>query len=79
MKLIKLIAELESICLIKGKHSEQEIKQIFVDENMENLISVLSNCIYQSKLYKPHLYRFKVQVHAEEIKKDLKNVTDKSS
>lgn len=70
MKLAKLITEAESICLISGKESQEEIEKIFMDANLEALYKHLSECVVNAKLTKPHNYRFKIQVHAQEIEEE---------
>lgn len=67
MKFAKLISEAQSTCLIRGKQTEEEIKRIFLDANLHALYDHLAASIVQAKLFKPHYYRFKIQVHAQEV------------
>ncbi len=66
MKLIKLITEAESLAVIDGERTEQEIKEIWLDANLNTLYDHLAEAIVQAKLFSPHIYRFKIQVHAQE-------------
>lgn len=72
MKFAKLISEAESLCLIKGKQSVEDIKKLFLDANLAALYDHLAQSIVQAKLLKPHHYRFKIQVHAQEVEKEKK-------
>ncbi len=70
MKFAKLISRAESFARIAGKLSEKEIKEIFLDANLNTLYDHMAKCIVNAKLSKPHMYRFEMQVHAQEIEKD---------
>lgn len=74
MKLAKLIIEAESFCRIKGKQTETSIKEIFLDANLKSLYDNLAKAIIQAKLIKPHNYRFKLQVHAQEIESPNRDI-----
>jgi len=70
MNLPKLITDCEIICLIPSEISKREIEEIFIESNLKTLIGHIGSSIFNAKLKKTHHYRFKIQVHAQEIEKD---------
>ncbi len=72
MKFAKLISEAETLCFIKGKVTEKEIIDVYLKANIKSLYNHLAKAIVQAKLLKPHHYRFKIQVHAQEVEKENK-------
>lgn len=78
MKFAKLITEAECLCFIKGKHNEKEIKDIFLEANIKTLMDHLAKCIVQANLLKGHHYRFKIQVHAQEVEVEKPVIKEKS-
>lgn len=70
MKLPILICEAEALCTIKDKHTEQEIIDIFLQCNLKELYKHLAKYIVDSNLLDEHIYRFKIQVHAQEKEED---------
>lgn len=65
-KFEKLISEKQSICLIEGKITKSELINIFLKANIESLYDSLANDILLAQLKTPHIYRFEIQVHAQE-------------
>lgn len=60
-----LIDEVESFFRILGTETEDEYKRAFVDESFQALKNHVSKALAKANLGKPHLLRFKLQVHAE--------------
>lgn len=71
MSYAKLICEAESLCVIEGSHTPDEIKRMFVEANMSKLYGVLARAISEADFIAPHNYRFKIQVHAQVIEDNL--------
>lgn len=66
-KFSKLISEKQSLCLIEGKLTEEELIYTFLNPTIEELYIALSQDIISANLINPHHYRFSIQVHAQEV------------
>ena len=68
MKFVKLITDADISCVISGKHTADEIIDVYLKAHIGALYDMVAAHIVDAKLSKPHLYRFRIQVHA--IEKD---------
>lgn len=69
MKFAILIDECESLARVHGTETEDEYKRAFVDASFVALRNHASRALAKAKLGKPHLLRFKLEVHAQEFDK----------
>ncbi len=69
MKFAILIDECESLSRVLGTETEDEYKRAFVDASFQALKGHVSKALAKAKLGKPHLLRFKLEVHAQEFDK----------
>lgn len=68
----KLISEKEYLMLLEGKIEKQKLIEEFLNPVFQKLLELLSDDILMAKLIKPHIYRFHIQLHAQEQEKDTK-------
>lgn len=61
----KLILETEAIQLINGKIPDEELKKVFVDALLESLSEKIVESISMAKFDEPHIFRYKLQIHAQ--------------
>lgn len=67
MSFAKLIDEVDSVAHVHGTETEDEYKRAFVEASFAAIRKAVSRSLAKANLGKPHIVRFRMQVHAQEL------------